>query len=81
MTLRIPSFSAKSDTPRHCRPAEHAERLMTPITPDEVFTACEKTDRIFDWALGRTLEQAAGRILLIGLAGCVLVVSVATAVI
>ena len=54
---------------------------MTPITPDEVFTACEKTDRIFDWALGRTLEQAAGRIVLIGLAGCVLVVSVATAVI
>lgn len=54
---------------------------MTPITPDEDFVACEKTDRIFGWVLGRTLEQAAVRIALIGLVGCALVASVATAVI
>lgn len=54
---------------------------MTSITPDKVFAACEKTDRIFDWFLGQTLEQATGRMVLIGFAGCALVVSVATAMI
>lgn len=54
---------------------------MTPYTPDEVFTACEKTHRIFDWVLGRTLEQAATRIVLIGTVGCAVVVSVAALVI
>ncbi|MGH7002182.1 MAG: hypothetical protein ACREEA_11835 [Stellaceae bacterium] len=50
---------------------------MTPITPDEVFTACEKTDRVFGWVLGSTLEQAASRIILIGIAGCAIVESAA----
>ncbi|MGH7226214.1 MAG: hypothetical protein ACRELF_23610 [Gemmataceae bacterium] len=54
---------------------------MTPITPDKVFVTCEKTDRIFDWVLGRTLEQAAVRIVLIGFAVCALVVSVTAAVV
>lgn len=54
---------------------------MTPYTPDEVFAVCEKTDQVFDWVLGRTLEQAAVRIVLIGLAGCALVIFVAAAII
>lgn len=54
---------------------------MTPITPDEVFVTSERTDRIFGGVLGLTLDRAAVRIVLIGLAGCALLVSVAAAVI
>jgi hypothetical protein len=57
------------------------EDLLGPITSDEDFAACEKTDRIFEWVLGRTLEQAVTRIVILGTVGCAVLVLISTLVI
>lgn len=56
------------------------EGLLGPITSDKDFAACEKTDRIFGWVLGRTLEQAVTRIVVLGTVGCAVLVSISTLV-
>lgn len=53
---------------------------MSPMTSAETFSACEKTDRIFHWVLGHTLQQAVIRIVVIGSVGCAAVVTAATLV-
>ncbi|HKS86482.1 MAG TPA: hypothetical protein VJR71_13460 [Pseudolabrys sp.] len=53
---------------------------MSPMTSAETFAACEKTDRIFHWILGRTLQQAVIRIVAIGGVGCAAVVTAAALV-
>lgn len=56
---------------------------MTRTTSAKDFAACEKADRLFDWVLGQTLEQAVVRmaVMVIGLIGCALVVSITALVV
>ncbi|GEM_PF-2977725 len=49
-------------------------------TSDEQFAVCDRTDRIFDRLLGRTLEQAALRIVGFGTLGCAVLASLSTLV-
>lgn len=51
------------------------------ITSDEEFAAAKKSDRIFGWVLGRTLQQATLRIVFLGVVGCATLVSVSALVI
>lgn len=51
------------------------------ITSDEQFAACEKTDRLFDWVLGRTLQQAVSRMAVLGGIGGAVLVSISALVI
>jgi hypothetical protein len=49
---------------------------IMPMTTDEEFASCQRSDRVLGVLLGRDLQQATLRLLLFGVALCAIVASI-----